>query len=320
MSVDRWGHAMARKMDPSPESIAAAERAAAAARIHQNAGTSYLPPGNETGAISRAITPRTPGEGDTARKAIEGHWLAHGGADGPLGNPTNGAQLLVLDNEGGRASAYEGGSIYWWPDIGPQTVSKVVVRYRGMNCFHETNRFSGSDEPYFILGYQGDTGSGTLNPIQYDDVDAGGSFPYPIAEVYSGNPGKGLLLPAVLMEHDEGDPAHYHTLVATAVGTAAGLTVAAVALIVSVGAGAVAAPLVTAAVPFLIEALDGAIGSAEDFIDQAVLAISARQLLTTWQQPLQYERDVEYDLATPLLSGQGGAYKAYFDIELYSWD
>jgi hypothetical protein len=319
MAVDRWGHAMARKAEPSTESIAAAEKAAAAWRIHKNSGVSYVPP-RSTGSVALALETTQAGPdtlADTARAAIDGHWQKHRGG---LGNPVQGGQLFVVDRDGGRASMYEGGTVYWWPDKGPIAVTRVVVRYRGMNCFSETDEWSGSDEPYLIIGFQGEGGQGTHSPTHYRNVDAGGSFPYPIFDVYDGSPGRGLLLPVVLMERDQGDPAHYHSLVATATGAVIGGVITVVGLVASAGVAAAATPVLVSATPFIVEAIDSALGSEDDHVGQTVLAIPAKDLCWRWQQPFLAERDIQYDLATDLITDDDAGYKAYFEIETWTYD
>src|SRR4051812_32344598 len=109
MAVDRWGSVMARKAEPSTESIAAAERAAAAARIHQSAGVSYVPPrSGGVGSVASGLRPDPPDTGEQARQAIEAHWQRLRGADGPLGNPIPDLQPVAIDRDGGRATMFEG--------------------------------------------------------------------------------------------------------------------------------------------------------------------------------------------------------------------
>ncbi|MEJ7595482.1 MAG: hypothetical protein WKF77_28535 [Planctomycetaceae bacterium] len=111
--------------------------------------------------------------------------------------------------EGGRVSAFERGTIYWWPDTGAIELNDVVVHYTGLVCFSETDsdQLSDSDEPYVVLGVVAPTGSSATRSKIYEDVDGGESRP-DLLEVYRGKPG-GLAFSVLLMEHDEDDPDKY---------------------------------------------------------------------------------------------------------------
>lgn len=316
MAVDMFGIPMARKAEPSPESIAAAEESAAAWAIHKRAGVSYLPVrSGRVGTVASSLEPEPAAHG--SREAIDAHWRELGAENGPLGQPISD---LTRAGDGGVAVAYEYGFIYWWPDVGAVNVERVEIRYRGMNCFSRTSRASGSDEPYFIIGSIGESGSGTGSPVHYDDVDGGGSFPFPVFTVYAGNPGSALVIPVVLMEHDLGDPTQAHSLVATAIGGAAGTIALALAIFASAGAAAVGGAAIATAVPLLVTAIDEALGAEDDYVGEASLIISAKALVTAFRTPLSRERDIDYHVATDLIAGDGAGYKAYFEFISYGWE
>ncbi|WP_367325633.1 LGFP repeat-containing protein [Streptomyces sp. HUAS ZL42] len=244
--------------------------------------------------------------------AIRGRWSQLGWETGWLGYPTSGETDIP---EGGRLATFEHGGMYWWPDAGALDLGDVAVRYRGMNCFGETDEGSGSDEPYFIVG---GVGPGlqipTFRTQVYDDVDAGGSFPDAGAEVYRGRPW-GLALSVTGMEHDEGDPDVYKDLVTKGVAGAASAVGGAIAA-TGVGAplAAALAPALAALVPMLANAINGLLGTGDDNLGTVAVQISAKQLCTLAGAGLQAERDIRYHIATPLISDGEASYKAYFDI------
>jgi hypothetical protein len=84
--------------------------------------------------------------------AINDRYNELGGPTSWLGLPL--ADEAQFDNEKGRVSLFERGSIYWWPDVGSVDLNDVIVHYTGLNCFGETSDgpFSSADEPYVILG------------------------------------------------------------------------------------------------------------------------------------------------------------------------
>jgi hypothetical protein len=62
-------------------------------------------------------------------------------------------------------------------------------------------------------------------------------------------------------------------------------------------------------------AINCAIGSGDDLIGTDVFPLASKSLITLAQADVQRERDVEFNLATRLLSADGGSYKAYFDVD-----
>jgi hypothetical protein len=252
---------------------------------------------------------------------IRTRWVAMGFETSFLGYPTTGE---VDFTEGGRVSLFEHGAIYWWPDTGPIDLGDVVVRYRGMNCFGETDndQLSTADEPYCVIGVVRADGTSTAltTPIE-EDVDGGDTRPNPGMEVYRGAP-HGVTLATTLMEHDFGDPDHYRKLVDTAVSKGAdqvskGVEAAttqlagpAVAAVASMAASAILA----AVGPDIAEAINSLLDTGDDRIGVATTVLSAKALCTLVAAPLQQERNVVFHVATDLISGQGASYKAYYDV------
>lgn len=243
---------------------------------------------------------------------IGAKWKELGGPTGDLGYPTSNEQFERADR--GKVSTFEHGDIYLWDDLGLQVVRSIQVRYRGTNCFAESDELSGQDETYVVATSVGPNRDATVSvrsPII--DVDAGGTFPDAMV-VYQGPPAGIGALTVTMAEHDTGNPDEYrgqieagvrlamNGLAAAVAATGVGLTVSGIALaLANAGAGPIA------------DAINDAIDSGDDTIGTAVFPLAPKSLIGLARSPLQRERDVEFHLATPLLTGEG-AYKAYFDV------
>lgn len=84
--------------------------------------------------------------------AIYQHWAVLGRERSYLGYPTSDETAFP---EGGRANTFQGGGIYWWGDTGAIDLRDVVIAYKGIHCFAETDwdQSLASDEPYVVLSY-----------------------------------------------------------------------------------------------------------------------------------------------------------------------
>jgi hypothetical protein len=246
--------------------------------------------------------------------AIRHRWAEMGFERSFLGYPT--AQETDFP-EGGRVGPFEGGAIYWWPDTGAIELNDVVVHYTGIHCFSETesDQLSDSDEPYVVMGVVSPAGSSANRSQIYEDVDGGESRP-DLLEIYRGKPG-GMTISVMLMEHDDDDPDRYKGAMQTAV--AAGFTGATVlvTLIPAVGPvlAAVAAPLFGVVAPIVANELHGLFDLGDDRIGDATLALSAKQMvLLATRTPNSNFDNIGFKLETPMLSGDGASYKAYFGL------
>jgi hypothetical protein len=246
--------------------------------------------------------------------AIRQRWAEMGWETSYLGFPRS---QEVDFPEGGRVSAFEGGAIYWWPDTGPIDLRGVVLHYTGLHCFGETawDQGSSADEPYVTFGMVAPTGSWSVQSQIYGDVDSGDSRP-DLLELYRGHPG-GMTISTLLMEHDEGDPNAYKSEMGKAV--AAGFTGvgALIALIPAVGPvlAGVAAPIFGAVAPKVTDWLNQLAHFGDDKLGEATLAISAKQMVLLAARTPNSDFDgIGFKLETPLLSGDGASYKAYFGL------
>lgn len=243
---------------------------------------------------------------------IGAKWKELGGPTGDLGYPTSNEQFERADR--GKVNTFEHGDIYFWDDLGVQVIRSIQVRYRGQNCFAESDELSGQDETYVVATAVGPNRDATVSVrSRIFDVDAGGSFPDTMV-VYQGPPAGIGALAVTMAEHDTGNPDEYrgqieagvrlamNGLAAAVAATGVGLTVSGIALaLANAGAGPIA------------DAINDAIDSGDDTVGTAVFPLAPKALIGLARSPRQRERDVDFHLATPLLTGEG-AYKAYFDV------
>ena len=243
---------------------------------------------------------------------IRARWLELGGPASDLGYPTS--NELAERADGGRVNTFEHGDIYFWDDVGIEVVRGIQVRYRGQNCFAESDEITGEDETYVVASAIGPKQQTTTRTSIVDDVNAGGSFPA-LQVVYAGPPAGIGALAVTMMEHDTGNAdehrdqieagvrAAMNGLAAAVAATGVGLTVSGIALaLANAGAGPIA------------NAINNALDTGDDLIGTDVFPLAPKALIGLARANRQRERDVEFHLATRLLEGEG-AYKAYFDVK-----
>lgn len=245
---------------------------------------------------------------------IRTRWQELGWELGYLGYPI-GDEVDFAD--GGRANEFQNGGIYWWPDTGAIDLRDVVVHYTGLHCFGETDWDQGSsaDEPYAVIAVGTPTYTGTTRTQTYGDVDSGETRP-DLQEVYRGRP-YGINLSAVVMENDFGDPEYYRKEVQTAVDAAHAVGTAALGLIPLVGpfVAAVAGPALGALMPKIGQGINDLLDTDDDRIGVGELTWSAKQMvLLAARTPNTTFNGIGYKGETPLVSGHGASYKAYFGI------
>lgn len=245
--------------------------------------------------------------------AINDRYDALGGPASWLGYPVSDEEKF--DDQGGRVSYFERGAIYWWVDVGAIELDDVVVHYTGIVCFGETDELSAADEPYVVLGVLAPAATQTRTQI-YEDVDAGDSRP-DLVELYRGKP-NGIVMNALLMEHDQGDPDKYKGVMvgAVAAAAAAASTAAGVSFPVLAPIFVLAAPVIKDAAEALGEALSGALGTGDDKLGSETIQLSAKQMVVlAGRTPNWIERGVGFKISTPLMGAdEGASYKAYFGL------
>ena len=245
--------------------------------------------------------------------SIKDKWASLGYERSSLGYPTSDEQAF---SEGGRVSTFERKAIYWWPDTGPIVVGNIVVRYKGLFCFGETDEVSGSDEPYAILGIIPTitNQTTTLRTQIYGDVDGGDSREDSI-ELYRGLP-YGLQLTTVLMEHDLADPDKYKETIQVAVYKASeGVAIGLKHLpIVGPYLAPVGEALLKAISPDVAEALNDLVGGMDDHIGTETLLVSPKDMVRLTGVKQQNFNGIEWHLDSPLISDGAASYKVYIDV------
>ncbi len=246
--------------------------------------------------------------------AIRQHWESMGWENSYLGYPTSDEEDF---SEGGRANTFQHGGIYWWPDTGPIDLRDVVVHYTGLFCFGETDwdQGSDSDEPYVILSIVTPEVNSTVRSKVYSDVDGGEARP-DLIELYRGKP-YGMVIGTVLMENDFGNPDHYKETVKTIVNTTheAGLIALNFIPIVGPVVSTLADTFITPLMPDLADAINDALDTGDDEIASGNVVLTGRQMvLLAARTQNSNHHGIGFKAETPLLSGDGASYKAYFGL------
>lgn len=237
-----------------------------------------------------------------------------------LGGPASWLGWPISDEQdfpqGGRASLFENGAIYWWPDTGAIELGRISLQYKGLFCFGETDESSEHDEPYVIFGVvpvPPGQPSDAMTQI-YTDVDAGDARP-DLMEIYQGLP-YGAAIGVTLAEHDYGDPNKFREQVKQGVA-AAGQGVA---------AGCAAVPYIGFALVFACKALweefsdeivgfvNGILGTDDDIIEKWTWQITPKEMVTLARTPTINYHGIDYHLESKLLSDGDASYKVYLAI------
>jgi hypothetical protein len=146
-------------------------------------------------------------------------------------------------------------------------------------------------------------------------VDGGETHP-DLMELYRGRP-YGLNIGVVLMESDFGDPNKYRdevVKIVTGVHTAGTLALGLIPVVGPIIA-AVAGPALGSLMPGLGGAISDAFDWGDDRIGSTTVTLSAREMVLLAARtsnstigPIGFKRE------TPLISGEGASYKAYFGV------
>jgi hypothetical protein len=247
--------------------------------------------------------------------AIRDKWAALGWEQSYLGYPTRGEEDF---SEAGRASSFQHGEIYWWPEAGAIDLKGVVFSFKGFHCFGETDNvdeLSGSDEPYFLFTVvAAGVRTASRTPIT-ENVDAGGSFPREI-ELYRGPP-YGMILDATLMEHDAGDPDRYRSDIEAALMAHHDIGVFALEHIPGVGPAISKIVDITLGplMPSLAEAISDALGFGDNRIGSSNFVLTGKQMVLLAARTADKSfKSLIFKIETGLISGDGASYKGYFTL------
>jgi hypothetical protein len=241
--------------------------------------------------------------------AIGAHYQQLGGPGSWLGWPRSDEG----DVEGGRATEFHHGVIYWWPDTGPIALDEVVVRYKGMHCFGVTDP-GGDDSPYVWLGTLPPDGTGVAvrTPI-HNDIDAGDTC-HDVIELYRGRP-YGLGLSATFFDHDSGNPETYLPKLEQALRDA-GDTMKNLDAIPWIGD--VVALLGEAMSKYASEiaaAINEIFGLEDDLINGITRFISVKEMVTLATSPLRHAYEVDFNIESDV-GGRGATYRAFFQVSV----
>lgn len=246
--------------------------------------------------------------------AIRSRWEALGWERSYLGYPITDEVEFA---QGGRASEFQHGGIYWWPDTGAIDLRDVVVLYKGLHCFGETDwdQASSADEPYAIISITTPQIAATTRTNVYQEVDDGDTRP-DLVELYRGRP-YGINISSVVMEQDFGDPDKYKKQVQDVVMGVHTAGTVALGLIPVVGPiiAAVAGPALGALMPSIGGALSDAFDWGDDRVGSSTVTVNARDMvvMATRRQEAQFE-GIHFKVESGLMSGLGASYKTYFSI------
>lgn len=233
-----------------------------------------------------------------------------------LGGPNSFLRQPVTDemdfSEDGRVSVFEGGAIYWWPDVGAVAMGEMFVHYTGLNCFSTTGG-PGSDEPYVVIGVAAPNREPVSVRTQvHEDVDGGGTRPE-LIELYRGPPA-GITIVYQLMEHDHGNPDDYKAAMQGVAALASAGVTALIKLIPKIGPvlASAAGPVLGMLTAPIGDALGKLLGLGDDRIGNGTLVLSPKDMVLMAIAQHNSERNVGFKIASPLLVVDGGNYKVYF--------
>jgi hypothetical protein len=192
----------------------------------------------------------------------------------------------------------------------------VAVRYVGFPCFGETDEPSASDEPFFVFGVVPSVVAekNTTRTRIYEEIDSGESVT-DLIPLYQGAP-LGGVISVTLCEHDVGDPDKFKDNVERAVDRVSDKVLEGLTHIPTVGPalnvlGEIA---MIVAGPAFVDFLNEALGTDDDFIGTVSVVLTPQQMLQLSRSPRRDFEDIEAHIETPLISGDGASYKAYFDV------
>ncbi|NAZ17928.1 hypothetical protein GT020_18000 [Glutamicibacter soli] len=141
-----------------------------------------------------------------ARLLTESYYRSNGGPSTfgiPMGNLTPTKDGWKTPYGGGPITIQNHGGIH-----GPEARWVVETQFLGFHCIEESNEWSASDEPYFLLSVVGSNKSVTRKFGPIENVDAGEN--HPTALTLASFEEDGIIPPIIIgvaaMEHDEGTP------------------------------------------------------------------------------------------------------------------
>ena len=216
---------------------------------------------------------------------------------------------------------FENGAIYFWPNEGAIEMREISLRYVGWHCFGETDEPSASDEIYFTFGvvptcvehrkdlqtriwHDTDTGKS-----RYSDVE--------FMELYRGLP-FGAAISITLMEHDEGgfEEIPRERRNSSGKNSGQGRENVLPCRWLALSCGAWPCCLSVLALPAITDFVNEFLGTEDDLIGTVGLGLTPKDMMRLTRVGRQDFHGIQAHLKSPLISGGGGSYKAYFDVEV----
>jgi LGFP repeat len=221
--------------------------------------------------------------------------------------------LLDPDDAGACVAYFENGYMFYWPDVGAVAIRELAIKFTGFHVFGQTDEPSPSDEPYFINGVLPMDAAPVSSMTRiYEGTGAGRSVSDDVL-MYEGPP-QALTVTITLLEHDQGDPNTYKALVDKALDKGAEAAAAAIATIPAVGAPLSVVGQIAYAIagPSLKQSVNDLLGTADDLVASTTLSYAVKDVLRLASEAGAGGNTGRVE--TPLLSGDGASYKAYFDF------
>jgi len=243
---------------------------------------------------------------------IRRRWTELGWERSYLGYPTSDESDFP---DGGRVNSFQNGGIYWWPDTGAMDLNDVIIHYTGLVCIKESSEWSGSDEPYVLLGVLSPFSTGGYRSKTYGGVDSNTSRP-DLIEIYRGKP-NGLSIDVTLMENDEGNPEKYRKDIEAAMQKAHAAGTLALGFIPVVGAAiaAIAGPLIQKFIPDIAKAVNDLFGFGDDTIGTQRIVLTGKDMILLAKRTNNSNyKNVGFKFSTSNLRGEDANYKVYFGV------
>ena len=259
-----------------------------------------------------------------ATVVIDKFYRDHGGISGPFGFPLK--EVEFSEWAGIPSRRYAGGKITIL-DNRPMgsDITWVRVRFVGFHSWAESNEWSDSDEPYFIIGVAGTNTSNTIRFGPYDDpsVDAGDNrFEATLVASSTHQITPPIVIGVVAMENDEGTPEEAEAKVRSAIEKIENKFDQAAGVFSGVSGGSHVMPewardIYIGWVPEIIAAV---FGLGDDTVGQTpLLLFDNKAELEKWDQPPVIGKHglQEYTHVIPVGSGGEGQYDLFFKVDLF---
>jgi len=269
----------------------------------------------------KAVT--TEEQKNAMKRELDRQHARMGGARGPLGIALGVAEFIEALNEARRR--YAGGDLrHANQQFAVENLTHLRIRYLGFKCLEESNKLSGSEEPYFFIGAVSANGCNLIRRGPYDDVDRGearNDTEEVIGQRHHLVPP--VMLGVIAMEHDSGSVIEMEDRVRTELQNIADRFADEAGTFIDVDTSSAMVPPTTWSLilaEWIPAAILSVIGSGEDTVgrastmlyeDRALLSARAQMPLVPSEQPLL----TSANLIVPIGEDEG-RYNLYFKVDL----